>query len=143
MAEVDYKSAPIDGDFFTKKDAFPQTGSHNNHDVWADGKARVQADNTTAYPTTLGIHGTNVAVDFDSCIADGGCLDVCPVSVFEWLLNPGQIGTGKDKKIAKDSDEWKKYRTDKSDPIRESDCIYCMACVNVCPVKAISVVQRK
>jgi NAD-dependent dihydropyrimidine dehydrogenase PreA subunit len=27
----------------------------------------------------LGIHGTAVAVDWDSCIADGGCIEVCPV----------------------------------------------------------------
>ena len=27
--------------------------------------------------------------------------------------------------------------TDKSDPIREHDCIWCMACVSVCPPQAI------
>ena len=31
--------------------------------------------------------------------------------------------------------------TDKSDPIREKDCIWCMACVTVCPTKAIKVDQ--
>jgi formate hydrogenlyase subunit 6/NADH:ubiquinone oxidoreductase subunit I len=31
--------------------------------------------------------------------------------------------------------------TDKSDPIRERDCIWCMACVAVCPPQAIKVEQ--
>ena len=31
--------------------------------------------------------------------------------------------------------------TDKSDPIREHDCIWCMACVSVCPPQAIKVDQ--
>ena len=31
--------------------------------------------------------------------------------------------------------------TDKADPIREHDCIYCMACVSVCPPEAIKVDQ--
>lgn len=31
--------------------------------------------------------------------------------------------------------------TDKSEPIREHDCIWCMACVTVCPTKAIKVEQ--
>ena len=29
--------------------------------------------------------------------------------------------------------------TDKSDPLSEHDCIWCMACVTVCPTKAIKV----
>ena len=33
--------------------------------------------------------------------------------------------------------------TDKSDPIREQDCIWCMACVAVCPPQAIKVDQSK
>ena len=31
--------------------------------------------------------------------------------------------------------------TDKADPIREHDCIWCMACVSVCPPQAIKVDQ--
>ena len=50
-------------------------------------------------PTKLGIHGTKVAVDWEACIADGACMDVCPVSLFEWELNQGQSGTGNDKKF--------------------------------------------
>jgi len=35
--------------------------------------------------------------------------------------------------------EERKYYTDKSDPVREHDCIWCMACVTVCPTQAIKV----
>ena len=31
--------------------------------------------------------------------------------------------------------------TDKSEPIREQDCIYCMACVAVCPTQSIKIEQ--
>ena len=44
-------------------------------------------------------------------------------------------GTGSDVK-----DE-RKDLTDKADPIREHDCIWCMACVSVCPPQAIKVDQ--
>ena len=37
-------------------------------------------------------------------------------------------------------DERKDY-TDKADPIREHDCIWCMACVSVCPPQAVKVDQ--
>jgi NAD-dependent dihydropyrimidine dehydrogenase PreA subunit len=30
----------------------------------------------------LWVHGTYVGVDWDSCIADGSCIEVCPVQVF-------------------------------------------------------------
>src|SRR5207253_1660845 len=76
------------------------------------------------------IHGTFVAVDWDDCIGDGGCLPVCPVAVFEWLQNPGK--SGKDDRAG---------YSDKSDPVREADCIFCMACVTVCPTTAIKIDQ--
>ena len=34
----------------------------------------------------LGVHGTAVAVDWDSCVADGACIEACPV-----LINPLEI----------------------------------------------------
>lgn len=37
--------------------------------------------------------------------------------------------------------EGRKDYTDKSDPIREHDCIWCMACVSVCPTEGIKVDQ--
>ena len=94
----------------------------------------------------LGISGTMVAVDWDSCVADGACIEACPVQVFQWYRTEKDIpakdvigqtfeGTGSDVK-----DE-RKDLTDKADPIREHDCIWCMACVSVCPPQAIIVDQ--
>ena len=87
-----------------------------------------------------------VAVDWDSCVADGACIEACPVQVFQWYRTEKDIpakdvvgqtfaGTGSDVK-----DE-RKDLTDKADPIREHDCIWCMACVSVCPPAAIKVDQ--
>ena len=138
VREVDYKTKPIDPDILSKPDEYPVSGEHNGHKVRAQGKQRTGGDGGP-YPTTQGIHGSQVAVDWESCIADGVCMDVCPVFVFEWALNPGQAGTGKDKIIAKGTDEWNAYRTDKSEPIREPDCIFCMACETSCPTQAIKI----
>jgi NAD-dependent dihydropyrimidine dehydrogenase PreA subunit len=71
--------------------------------------------------STLGIHGTSVAVDFDICVGDGACIDVCPVNVFEWY------GEGADKRAI---------------PTHESDCIFCYGCEAVCPKSAIRVTPR-
>ena len=51
---------------------------HEGHAVWGP----------VDEPEELGIHGTHVAVDFDICIADGACLEDCPVDVFEWVDTP-------------------------------------------------------
>jgi len=136
--DVDFKSKAIDPDFLSKADEYPVTGKHVEHEVRAEGKERMDADGKP-YPTKLGIHGSHVGVDWDSCIADGACMDVCPVDVFEWFLNPGQKGTGNDKPVEKGTPEWDKYRTDKCDPVRESDCIDCLACETACPVMAIKI----
>jgi NAD-dependent dihydropyrimidine dehydrogenase PreA subunit len=126
----------IDQDF--NKNLQP-VARHNDHIVWGPGKVGEATKNEEvikAYQESggqiepLGFHGTFVAVDWDDCIADGACLPVCPVSVFEWILNPG--AAGKDDRAS---------FADKSDPIRESDCIFCMACVTVCPTNAIKVDQ--
>ncbi|MFC7214376.1 ferredoxin family protein [Saliphagus sp. GCM10025334] len=73
-------------------------------------------------PEQLGIHGTHVAVDYDICIADGACLEDCPVDVFTWVDTPGHP----------ESDQ-------KAEPTKEAQCIDCMLCVDVCPVDAIDV----
>ncbi len=69
----------------------------------------------------LGIRGTHVAVDYDLCIADGACLEDCPVDVFEWVDTPGHPSERK------------------AEPTHEAQCIDCMLCVDVCPVDAIDV----
>jgi NAD-dependent dihydropyrimidine dehydrogenase PreA subunit len=72
--------------------------------------------------SSRGIYGTDVAVDFDSCIGDGACIEVCPVNVFEWH------GEGVDRKAI---------------PTKERDCIYCFGCEAVCPKFAIRVTKPK
>ncbi len=135
---LDYKPKPIDENFQDNTELYPITGQHQDHDVRGEGIERMDADGKP-YPTKFGIHGTKVAVDWETCVADGACMDVCPVSLFEWTLNPGQMGTGNDKPIADDKELYAKYRTDKCDPIRESECIFCMACESVCPTRAIKI----
>ena len=132
----------------------------NFHIMWGPGKktntdgsqAEVFADSdvVAAYAARgeeqvpLGVSGTMVAVDWDSCVADGACIEACPVQVFQWYRTEKDIaakdivgqtfaGTGSDVK-----DE-RKDLTDKADPIREHDCIWCMACVSVCPPQATKV----
>lgn len=125
------------------------------HFIWGPGKTaeaandeNVQADYAKRGEeiVPLGVVGTMVAVDWDSCVADGACIDSCPVQVFQWYRTEKDIpaidvvdqtfeGSGDSE-----SDSRADY-TDKADPIREHDCIYCMACVSVCPPEAIKVDQ--
>ena len=134
----------------------------NYHIMWGPGKtantdgskpeALTDQDVVAAYKARgeeqvpLGVSGTMVAVDWDSCVADGACIEACPVQVFQWYRTEKDIpakdvvgqtfdGTGSDVK------EERKDSTDKADPIREHDCIWCMACVSVCPPQAIKVDQ--
>ena len=68
------------------------------------------------------------------------------LQVFQWdrteqdeppqqMVNATSAGTGSTVK------EERKDYTDKADPIREHDCIWCMACVSVCPPQAVKVDQ--
>jgi len=86
--------------------------SHNDHKVWGPVEP----------PTKLGIHGTNVAVDWDSCSGDGICAEICPVSLYDMVDTPGHPTSDK-----------------KSDPAREQDCIQCLACESNCPTAAIKI----
>ena len=150
---------PIDPNF-PKNHKIMGKHKHNDaehfHFVWGPGRFADAADNPRvkdAYKIRnetfepLGIHGTMVAVDWDSCIADGGCIEICPVQVYQWyrtendvpaiqMANATSSGTGEASKK-----EGRKDYTDKSDPIREHDCIWCMACVSVCPTQSIKVAQ--
>lgn len=112
----------------------------NNDEVKAAYKAR----NEELVP--LGVSGTMVAVDWDSCVADGACIEACPVQVFQWYRTEKDIpakeavGNTFDGSGSTEKDQRADY-TDKADPIREHDCIWCMACVSVCPPQAIKVDQ--
>lgn len=74
----------------------------------------------------LGVWGEYVSVDFDICVADGACIDACPVQVYEWFDTPGHPASEKKPLMA-----------------REPDCIFCLACEGVCPPQAIKIFQRK
>ena len=117
----------------------------NFHFMWGPGKTEnedgspaevlVNEDVKAAYAARgeeivpLGISGTSIAVDWDSCVAAGDCLSACPVAVFEWYRTEKDI-PAKDVVGQKfegigstEGDERKDY-TDKADPIREQDCIW-------------------
>ena len=100
----------IDPDFMKKQ----VVGEHHSHKVRGEVKP----------PGKLGVHGTSVAVDHDSCEGDGICISVCPVNVFDWVDSPGHPTSNK-----------------KSDPVNEPDCIFCRACESGCPVRAIKITE--
>lgn len=126
------------------------------HVIWGPGREGAEAANNdevkAAYKARneelvpLGVSGTMVAVDWDSCVADGACIEACPVQVFQWYRTekdiPAKEAVGKtfDGSGSTEKDQRADY-TDKADPIREHDCIWCMACVSVCPPQAIKVDQ--
>jgi NAD-dependent dihydropyrimidine dehydrogenase PreA subunit len=106
-------ATPIDPDFMKNRQKVAK-GANGAYDIWGPFEP----------PTKQGIHGTAVAVDFDLCVADGACIDACPVNVFEWVDTPGHPASAK-----------------KAAPVREKDCIFCTACESVCPVLAIKITQ--
>ena len=103
---------PIDPEFMNK---LKQHGEHESHSVWGEVKP----------PEKLGIHGTTVAVDHDLCDGDEVCVGVRPVNVFEMIESKDHPTSEK-----------------KSDPARESECIFCMACEGQCSPQAIKITQQ-
>ena len=103
---------PIDSKF---KDKRQQVGTYQGIKVWGPYDA----------PGQLGIWGDYVCIDFDICVADGACIEACPVNVYEWLETPGHPASDK-----------------KAFMIREKDCIFCIACENVCPPQAVKIFKK-
>ena len=106
------KEGPIDPDFKSKRQA---VGTFRGIKVWGPIDP----------PGQLGIWGSQVTVDYDICIADGACIEACPVNVYEWLDTPGHPSSDKKTFMA-----------------REKDCIFCMACENVCPPQCVKIFQK-
>ena len=85
---------PIDSDFPKNHQV---TGKHKHadgehyHFVWGPGRSDAETSTKPevqeAYKSRgeeylpLGVHGPMVAVDWDSCFADGACIEACPVQV--------------------------------------------------------------
>jgi NAD-dependent dihydropyrimidine dehydrogenase PreA subunit len=125
----------------------------NFHWIWGKGKKGSAFDNDDVKAALeehgekqvpLGIHGTTVAVDWDSCVAAGECFGVCPVQTFQWYRTEKDIpaekclgetfeGTGLTEATERLD------ASDKSQPIREHDCTICMACQEICPQGAIRI----
>ena len=103
---------PIDPNFKSKRQV---TGAFQGIKVWGPIDP----------PGQIGIWVTEVTVDFDICVADGACIEACPVNVYEWLDTPGHPASEK-----------------KPFMIREKDCIFCMACENVCPPQCVKIFQK-
>ncbi len=74
----------------------------------------------------MGVWGEFVSVDYDICIADGGCIEACPVGVYEWFDTPGNPASDQKPLMSK-----------------EPDCIFCLACEGVCPPQAIKIYEMK
>ena len=75
------------------KDGLP---ANEGHDVWGP----------YVPPQEQGVHGTDVAADWDICSGDAICVNVCPANVFDIAPAPNHPV----------SDQ-------KSDPVRQKDCI--------------------
>ncbi len=64
------------------------------------------------------IHGDIVAIHINSCTGCMKCIRACPVNLLEpWASHLGLV----------------------VDPVREADCIECLACELVCPTDAIDI----
>jgi len=103
---------PIDAKFKEKRQV---AGTYQGIKVWGPIDP----------PGQLGIWGQDVCIDFDICVADGACIEACPVNVYEWLETPGHPASDK-----------------KAFMIREKDCIFCIACENVCPPQAVKIFKK-
>jgi len=106
---------PIDIEYKDKMDpsASFKTKTGNELKTWG----RIGTDNKV-----LGVFGEFCSVDFDICVADGACIDACPVGVYEFFDFSGNVASAK-----------------KPLQINEPDCIFCLACEGVCPPQAIKI----
>ena len=59
----------------------------------------------------MGVWGEFVSVDYDICVADGGCIEACPVNVYEWFDTHQEILHQRRKPLMS----------------KEPDCIFCLA----------------
>ena len=113
------KPGPIDVEYKSKMKQSPSFEAETGHEIKTWG--RVGTENKI-----MGVWGEFVSVDFDICVADGACIDACPVAVYEFVEFPGNAASDKKPLMSK-----------------EPDCIFCLACEGVCPPKAIKIFEQK
>ena len=113
------KPGPIDVDYKSKMKQSPSFEAETGHEIKTWG--RVGTENAI-----MGVWGEFVSVDFDICVADGACIDACPVGVYEFVEFSGNAASDKKPLMSK-----------------EPDCIFCLACEGVCPPKAIKIFEQK
>jgi len=114
------KPGPIDIEYKSRMPASsPYAVADGEHTIKTWG--RKGTDNAI-----MGVWGEFVSVDYDICVADGACIDACPVNVYEWFDTPGNPASDKKPLMSK-----------------EPDCIFCLACEGVCPPKAIKIFEQK
>ncbi len=112
------KSGPIDVEYKAKmRSTAAYSASGYSIKTWG----RLGADNKQ-----MGVWGEFVSVDYDICVADGACIEACPVGVYEWFDTPGNVASEKKPLMSK-----------------EPDCIFCLACEGVCPPQAIKIFEAK
>lgn len=112
------KEGPIDVEFKSK---IKQSASYDAAEHTIKTWGRRGSSNAI-----MGVWGEFVSVDYDICVADGGCIEACPVSVYEWFDTPGNPASEKKPLMSK-----------------EPDCIFCLACEGVCPPQAIKIFEQK
>jgi NAD-dependent dihydropyrimidine dehydrogenase PreA subunit/protein-S-isoprenylcysteine O-methyltransferase Ste14 len=100
---------PIDPDFQKKR---KKIGKETGIAIWGPVDP----------PLKLGIRGTYVAVDWDTCTGCGICLEICPLQLYEWMETSGHPTSEK-----------------KAFPAREPDCVQCYKCETKCPMQAIRI----
>ena len=113
------KPGPIDVEYKSKMSASGAYAASGGHTIKTWG--RVGTDNGV-----MGVWGEFVSVDYDICVADGACIEACPVGVYEWFDVSGNPASEKKPLMSK-----------------EPDCIFCLACEGVCPPKAIKIFEQK
>lgn len=113
------KPGPIDIEYKSKVKPSPSFATEDGYTIKTWG--RKGSGNAI-----MGIWGEFVSVDYDICVADGACIEACPVGVYEWFNTPGNPASEKKPLMSK-----------------ESDCIFCLACEGVCPPKAIKIFEQK
>ena len=113
------KPGPIDIEYKSKMKQSPSFEAETGHEIKTWG--RVGTENGI-----MGVWGEFVSVDFDICVADGACIDACPVAVYEFVEFSGNPASDKKPLMSK-----------------EPDCIFCLACEGVCPPKAIKIFEQK